>query len=321
MTTKLVVVDDGSTACKIAFFNTDNPETITKLISPNRAEIGRGISFGNANHVYTTNEELDTKYTFSDSKDALPTSNKEFQYGDLCRASLQHALVKSGIEESKIDLCVTLPINQFYSKDGSENQANIEKKKAAHLGYIRSDNHKTYEINSVSVYPEGIPAMLLMLEDSQILQTDISILIDIGGTTSDVCLFSGKLEELRSVNSYECGMIEIMDSIRSELNQTMTNIVPMHLDFILRNFDNKDVLNQQLHCDINVIKHSTPILDRLYHQLIQLNGGSFSNTKVYLTGGGALILNSFLKIKDVDSIVIPNPETALAEAILLINQG
>lgn len=318
MNNKHVVIDDGSTACKLAYYE---KEAVITLISPNRAEIGSGISFGSANHVYTTNEELKTKYTFSDGKNALPTSNKDFQYSDLCRASLQHALVKSGIKEQNIDLSVTLPINQFFNKDGAENTENIEKKKAAHLGYIHSDNHQTYKIHSVSVYPEGLPAMLMMLEDSNILSTDTSILIDIGGTTSDVCLFSGKLENIISINSYDCGMVEIMESIRAELNQTMNNIFIMHLDFILRHFDNNEAINNQLRCDVDVMKHANPILERLYHLLIELNRGAFSNTKVFITGGGASILSSFLKNKNINSSVIPNSETALAEAILLINKG
>lgn len=318
---KIVVADDGSTACKLAYIDPTNPDQVITLISPNRAELGRGFSFGSVNHVYSVDEEGTTQYTFNELKNALPTNNKEFQYHPQSRASVQHALVMSGIKETDIDLCVTLPISQYYQKTGDENIANIESKKKAHLGFIRSENHQTYKINTVSVFPEGIPAMLLALEDRDILPTDTSMLIDIGGTTSDICIFSGKLENIINISSIECGMFEIMESIRSELTQSMNNIYTMHLDFVLRNFDNRDAINKQIHCDIDVMQHANQTLERLYRQLLPLNNGDFLNTNVYLTGGGANILGEFLKRYNIKSNIIAEPETALAKAILFIKNS
>ncbi len=316
---KLVVADDGSTACKLAFFNEEDKDEVSTLISSNRAELGCGFSFGTLNYSYTTNDELKTKYTFSDEKDALPTSNKAFQYHEQSRASVHHALVKSGIKADNIKLCVTLPINQFYNNDGTENTINIAKKKETHLGYISSDNHKTYNICDVVVYPEGIPAMLLALDDD-ILPTDTSLLIDIGGTTADLCLFNGKLNNIMNMDSLNCGMTSIMDSIKSELNQSMNNIYTMHLDFILRNFNNPEEIYKNIHCDVDVMKHARPILEKLYRNIVEFNKGAFTNTRIYLTGGGAIILNAFLTENGVSSKIIDNSETALAKSILLLNQ-
>ncbi len=316
---KIVVADDGSTACKLAFFDESNKEKVVTLISSNRAELGRGFNFGSLNYIYTTNLDKGTKYTFSDEKDALPTSNRSFQYHEQCRASVHHALVKSEIKADNIKLCVTLPINQFYNNDGTENTENIANKKQTHLDYISSDNHKTYKICEVVVYPEGIPAMLLALEDD-ILPTDTSLLIDIGGTTADLCLFNGKLNNIINMDSLNIGMSAIMDSMRSELNQNMNNIYTMHLDFILRNFDKPEEITKNIHCNIDVMQHARKILEKLYRNIVEFNKGSFTNTRIYLTGGGAKILNVFLAENGVSSKIIDNSETALAKSILLLNQ-
>ncbi|HIF9538191.1 TPA: plasmid segregation protein ParM domain-containing protein [Photobacterium damselae] len=316
---KIVVGDDGSTACKLAYFDESNPSEVKTFVSHNRAELGQGFSFGKPNYVYITDDEKDTKYTFSDDKNALPTSNKAFQYDEQCRASVQHALVQSGIQETNIDLCVTLPISQFFNKDGTHNTDNIERKRAVHLGYIKSVNHKTYNIKSVSVYPEGIPAILAEIQHHDIKPTDTCMCLDLGGTTSDACIFTGKLNNIINVDSYNCGMFEVMENIRAELNNDLNNIYTMHLDFILRNANNPELIKDTINKEIDVRKHYLPVFERLYRQVIELNKGSLSNTKVFLAGGGAFLFHEFLQEKDIESTVIQNAETALAESILLIH--
>ena len=57
---------------------------------------------------------------------------------------------------------MTLPINQFFNGDGYPNDGNIEQNKKNDFGFIHSENHKIFNIKSISVYPEGIPAIYIL---------------------------------------------------------------------------------------------------------------------------------------------------------------
>nr|AVI43839.1 Plasmid segregation protein ParM [Klebsiella pneumoniae] len=66
----------------------------------------------------TFNYQVGTlKYTDSVSRDAIPTTNVEYQYGDLNLLAVHHALLNSGLEPQPVSLTVTLPLSEYYDGD------------------------------------------------------------------------------------------------------------------------------------------------------------------------------------------------------------
>ncbi|KLV03543.1 hypothetical protein ABT56_19130 [Photobacterium aquae] len=318
MNNHLVVCDDGSTSCKLT---TEIDGEIISIISPNRAEIGKGISFGKQPFVYKISDDDDSQsafLTFSEQKNALPTSNKSYQFHPQSRASVHHALNQAGIANGKIDLVVTLPINQYFNADGSVNDGNIEKKKHTHMGFIQSVNHKTYSIETVHVYPEGIPAIYMYLQKYELKSTEISMLLDIGGTTTDAVIFIGNAAELIRIDSFSVGTFEIMESIRSELTNTLSNVFTMHLDLILKHFEDPDFIKENLNVEVDINKHLSPVFERLLIELHEFNKGEINNTNIYITGGGAKLLSHYLNKKGIKNTTLERHETALSEAIYML---
>ncbi len=92
-----IYCDDGSTNVKLAWFEGDELQT---RVSANSFRHGWKVAEFSA---ATFNYQVGTlKYTWdSVSRDAIPTTNVEYQYGDLNLLAVHHALLNSGLEPQR----------------------------------------------------------------------------------------------------------------------------------------------------------------------------------------------------------------------------
>ena len=97
-----IYCDDGSTNVKLAWFEGDELQT---RVSANSFRHGWKVAEFSA---ATFNYQVGTlKYTWdSVSRDAIPTTNVEYQYGDLNLLAVHHALLNSGLAVSYTHLDV-----------------------------------------------------------------------------------------------------------------------------------------------------------------------------------------------------------------------
>ncbi len=162
---KHISCDDGSTSVKLAWYS---GETLETMVSPNSFRTGwkvEGIGGSKAFNYQVGG----IRYTADNvSRDAVATTNVEYQYGDLNLLAVHHALLNSGMEPQQVSLTVTLPVSEYYDANCQKNQENINRKKQNLLRPITLNRGKTFEITDVRVMPESLPAVFSELSRLQV---------------------------------------------------------------------------------------------------------------------------------------------------------
>lgn len=251
------------------------------------SKISEGSSFTNENKIiYEGKEfqigegEFSTDWNKSEKESTLP-----FLFTALARSS----------NENFFQVVLGLPIQQY--------KANKEKLKK----YIEENRGKTiiYKgvkreiiISDVIIAPEGAAAYYnLSLEQKSKIGNKPLIIIDIGGRSSDACLFeNGKITKVWTIPT---GMLNVYQDIINYINTTYTE------EFKLE--DGEVILKEGLFLrgkqqDIEFIK---PILQKHFNSIykdIQLN---FNTSKGYvlLTGGGSITFQKAFKNR-LDNLLI-----------------
>lgn len=251
------------------------------------SKISEGSSFTNENKIiYEGKEfqigegEFSTDWNKSEKESTLPL--------------LFTALARSS-NENFFQVVLGLPIQQY--------KANKEKLKK----YIEENRGKTiiYKgvkreiiISDVIIAPEGAAAYYnLSLEQKSKIGNKPLIIIDIGGRSSDACLFeNGKITKVWTIPT---GMLNVYQDIINYINTTYTE------EFKLE--DGEVILKEGLFLrgkqqDIGFIK---PILQKHFNSIykdIQLN---FNTSKGYvlLTGGGSITFQKAFKNR-LDNLLI-----------------
>lgn len=307
----MICIDDGSTGNKVAFKNGDS--WTFKTIS-NRAELGRGVSDDGRSSTYSVDGKV---FTFYEQCEALQTSNVHYQYSDHALLSVHHALHECGFSGQKVNISVTLPINQFF-KDGRVNTANIEKKKQNLLREVEAEDKAPVKIMSVVVYPEGIPAVQPLICDSKgnslVDSDELTFIADFGGTTLDLALFSGAAERIIRADSYDIGMLNCFDSIKLETGRS--GLRDMQLQLLL---ETGQCAGGKVKVDR--LSVSKPLMSKAATRIIDFLGKDLDSlSHAYLIGGGADLLALTLEGLGVNASVVPDSTLALVKAIAKIEQ-
>lgn len=306
-----VYTDDGSTGVKVVFYN-ENGDLIKKTVS-NNAVLENSLSDDSATYFI----EDDTFTFYLGSSNTLSTNNLQFQYSNHACASVHHALHSLNVS-GDVDLFVTLPINQFY-KGTKKNTENIEKKKNAMLRDVRTENDDSIKINSVTVWPEAIPALRPLLVDgagnSIVSEHDYSLVCDIGGNSIDCVIFVGCAEVIMRAESFDLGMIECYPLISTALGKSV-NIA--HAKELL---ETGQCMNGKFTVDREEI--TRPLMSKAVNKINAFLGDDIDKdflAHTVVIGGGADLLSSALNNAGFDSKVIEDPTMALVSAIADIDR-
>ncbi|KAI3350845.1 ParM/StbA family protein [Clostridium botulinum] len=232
--------------------------------------------------LYIGDGEFSTDWNKSQKENTLPL--------------LFSALARSS-NENFFQIVLGLPIQQF-----KNNKEDFKK-------YIEDNRGKTviYKgikreiiISDVLVAPEGAAAYYnLTIEQKKMIGNKPLIIVDIGGRTTDVCLFEDK--KIRFVKTIPVGMLNVYKDIIDNVNTTYTE------DYKLE--DGELILREGLFLrgkqqDITFIK---PILQRHFNSIYKDLQFNFNTSKGYvlLTGGGGITFKQAFKNR-LENLIISN---------------
>ncbi|MBB6623852.1 ParM/StbA family protein [Clostridium gasigenes] len=209
------------------------------------------------------------------------------------------ALARSS-KDSFFQVVLGLPIQQYKSNKESFKRY-IEENRGKSIIY--KGVKREIIISDVIIAPEGAAAYYnLSFEQKKIIGNHPLIIIDIGGRTTDICLFeNGKITKVWTVPT---GMLNIYQDIIDYINTTYTEGYKLE--------DGEVILKEGLFLkgkqqDINFIK---PILQKHFNSIykdLQLN---FNTSKGYvlLTGGGSIVLKRAFENR-LENLIISNDPT------------
>ncbi|NFQ84197.1 ParM/StbA family protein [Clostridium sporogenes] len=208
------------------------------------------------------------------------------------------ALAKSS-EDIMFQVVLGLPIQQYKNNKDSLKQLIQENKcKTLEIGGITRD----IIITDIEIAPEGASAYYnLSVENKELIGKRQLIIVDIGGRTTDVCLF--KNNKIQGFKTIPVGMMNVYTDIVTEVNSRFTESFKLE--------DGESILGEGLFLygeqqDINFIK---PILKRHFNSIYKELQLKFELAKGYvlLTGGGSLVFRNAFENRLKNLIISDDP--------------
>ncbi|HGJ5876532.1 MAG TPA: plasmid segregation protein ParM domain-containing protein [Arsenophonus sp.] len=288
-----IYIDDGSTNIKLTW----SEDGIQKhFISPNSFKRDWSVSFGDNNSSnYTINGEM---YSFDAiSPTAVTTTNVAYQYSDVNVIAVHHALLQSKLTPQNVEIVVSLPIAEFFDTKNQPNLSNIEKKKENFKKKVEVKDGKTFNITSVEVMPESIPAGFSIAKDLD--ELDSLLIVDLGGTTLDIAQVMGKMNGVSKIyGDSNLGVSMITQSVKEALSSAKTNGSHYLADDIIIHSDDLNYLKRRIN-DASKIDMVLSALNesrhRLIHRVLDAVNIFSGYTHVMVIGGGAEIISETIK--------------------------
>lgn len=322
---KHITCDDGSTSVKLAWYD---GEELRTLVSPNSFRTGwkvEGLSGSKAFNYQVGG----IRYTADNvSRDAVTTTNVEYQYGDLNLLAVHHALLNSGLEPQRVSLTVTLPVSEYYDANCQKNQENINRKKQNLLRPIALNRGKTFGITDVRVMPESLPAVFSELSRLQVGPLETSLVIDLGGTTLDAGVLVGQFEDVSAIyGNPGMGVSMVTRAAQAALRNAGSETSPFVADAVVRQRHDAAFLDQV----INEASQVSAVVDAIESEIVSLGARVVTDlarwrnvNRVFLVGGGAALIEPAVRkawnLASERIIVIAEPQLALAREIALFEK-
>lgn len=317
---KTIFCDDGSTAIKLAWF--DDEGKIESIITYNSFKKSWNVSLnGKATYNYTVDGE---QYSYDPySPDAIKTTNIDFQYSTENLLAIHHALLESKIQPQEIELIVTLPISEFYTSDMKPNLDNIAKKKKNLLRKIESDSGMVFTLKKINVVPESLPSAANSLEQDNVHEMEVSLVVDLGGTTLDCGTIAGKYAHISHVSGDSTiGVSLVTNAVYNALDRASTTTSYLVADQLVKKHDDEELYKTLINdkSKIDDVKNSFNdavklLSDRVISHIKHEYKKSFN--RIYLTGGGASLIYPAVKAAYPNQIItiMDDSQTALVTSI------
>ncbi len=319
-----IYCDDGSTNVKLAWFESNELMT---YVSANSFRHGWKVAdFGTGTFNYQVGK---IKYTWdSVSRDAIPTTNVDYQYGDLNLLGVHHALLNSGLTPQPVSLTVTLPLSEYYDHDCQRHEENIQRKQENLMRSLMLNRGEVFTVAEVRVMPESLPAAFSRLAQLAPGAGETTLIIDLGGTTLDAGVIVGQFEDISAVHGNpSVGVSQVTRAAQNALRTAESETSPLVADRVIRHRKDRDFLNR-------IINDSTRIdyVARTIEDAIESLGSrvvseltAFRNVnRVFLVGGGASLIEGAVRKAwplAPDRIeIISDPQLALAREIALYSK-
>ena len=319
-----IYCDDGSTNVKLAWFEGNELQT---RVSANSFRHGWKVAEFSA---ATFNYQVGTlKYTWdSVSRDAIPTTNVEYQYGDLNLLAVHHALLNSGLEPQPVSLTVTLPLSEYYDGDCQRNEENIRRKRENLMRELVLNKGRAFTVTDVKVMPESLPAAFSRLAELKPGPAETTLIIDLGGTTLDAGVIVGQFDDISAVHGNpSVGVSQVTRATAGALRAADSETSALIADTVIRNRNDRQYLQRV----INDAGKIDDVLSKITEAITSLGARvtseltAFRNVnRVFLVGGGASLIEEAIRQAwplAPDRIeVIGDPQLALAREIALYNK-
>lgn len=264
----IIGVDLGNYAVKTS----EKIHFLSKVIESNGFYIGDEIGY-EGKSIIVGEGEFQTDFNKSMKENTLPL--------------LFSALALSNANERFFQVVLGLPIQQ-YKSNKKEMIKYIEENRSKEISI--NGNVRDITITDIEIAPEGASAYYNL---SSAAKNDIGskqlVIVDIGGRTTDVCLFKDK--QIKNYKTITVGMLNVYNDIVTTVNELYTK------SFVLE--DGEEIIKDGLfidgeYKDVSFIK---TILKRHFDSIfkdLQLNF-DISKGYVFLTGGGANIFKGAFK--------------------------
>lgn len=226
---------------------------------------------------------------------------------------LYYSIAKS-TEDNLNQVILGLPIQQ-YKKEKDNLKEMIENNKIKEI--VIENKTRNIFITDVEIAPESAAAYYnLDLETKNKIGNKQLIIVDIGGRTTDICLFKDR--KIKEVKTVPVGMLNIYQEIIDYINTEYTESFKLE--------DGEGILKEGLflngsHRDISFIK---PILLNNFNSIwkeIQLKFNT-SLGYILLTGGGSLTLGKAFKNRIGNNLIISkNPLFDNAEGFKKVGES
>lgn len=316
-----VYCDDGSTNVKLAWFDEGALQT---AVSANSFRHGWKVAaFGAEAFNYQVGA---LKYTWDRvSRDAVSTTNVEYQYGDLNLLAVHHALLTSGLSPRKVTLTVTLPLSEFYDQDCQKNEVNIQRKRENLLRTLKVNKQECFTITDVRVMPESLPAAFSRLAELKPGPEETSMIIDLGGTTLDAGIIVGQFDDISAIHGNTgVGVSVVTRAAQAALRTAESETSPLMADNVIRRRKDRAFLNSIIN-DGDKIDYVTDKIEEAISALGALVVSELARyrsvNRIFLVGGGAPLIEDAVRqawpLAAERTEIICDPQLALAREIAL----
>ncbi len=316
-----IYCDDGSTNVKLAWF--EGEQLKTSLTANSFRHGWKVADFGSSALNYMVGS---LKYTWdSVSRDAVPTTNVEYQYGDLNLLAVHHALLNSGLEPQTVALTVTLPLSEYYDHDCQKNEDNIRRKRENLLRDLTVNKRERFTISDVTVMPESLPAAFSRLAQLKPGASETTLIIDLGGTTLDAGVIVGQFEDISAVHGNPAiGVSQVTRAAQAALRAAESETSPLIADSVIQKRKDRAFLNSIIN-DGARIDYVTDKIEEAIQSLgaqVVTELARYRNVnRVFLVGGGAVLIEPAVRnawpLTPERIEVINDPQLALAREIAL----
>lgn len=283
-----IYIDDGSTNIKLQWI--DDGE-FKQSISPNSFKREWAVAFGGQHaYNYMLNGE---QYSFDAiSPEAVVTTNVAWQYSDVNVVAVHHALLCTGVPPQDVSVVVTLPLAEYYNKNNQPNEGNIRRKKDNLMRAVELNGGKTFNICSVEVMPESIPAGFDVVKDLN--ELDSLLIIDLGGTTLDVSQVMGKMRGIsRIFGDSSLGVSLMTSAVKDALSVARTKGSSYLADDIIIHRNDEAYLASRINdtsCVALVREAMNDAHGRLVNRVIEAVSRFEGYSHVMVIGGGAELI-------------------------------
>lgn len=315
-----VVIDDGSKAAKLVCLN-ENGDLVPQLTLNSFVAEFRVKHEGSNPFNYLV-DGLERYSHHSEASHALETTDVSHQYDEISRLNVHHALHASGLKPQDVHINVTLPLSQFYTSLGETNNENIQRKKDNLMKPVEryvDGNRSAFNVTSVTVFPESLPAVTRADEIDEIESFESSLVIDLGGTTLDVASITGQLEQISKVKGFDrIGCSIVYDEIRRYLDSVNLNSSNAYIQHLIDNRDDKAALKVAEANRDGVFQAIQDAMHKLQTMVIKaVTQVEERPHNVFLVGGGSFLISDVIAQHYENSkvIVVDNPQFALSLAM------
>lgn len=190
-----------------------------------------------------------------------------------------------------------LPVGQ-YKKNKESLKAKIEENNFKHI--LFKNKEKDILITDVLIAPEGASTYYnLTREQKENIGNKQLLVVDIGGRTTDICLFQNK--KILDVKTIPIGMLNVYQEIIDDVNELYTQELKLE--------DGEEILKDGLFLDGEYKDNSfiKPILLKTFNSIYKDLQLHFNPSKGYvlLTGGGSKVFEKAFKNR-LKNIILDN---------------
>lgn len=314
---RFVADDNGYADHKFAWYDGKGDIQVGKV--PSRVQLGaasiRSAANGAAVGGYQTQGET---YTCGNLlRDPLNLRNGDYPTSPANRVLFTHGLATFGLLDGPIRACVTLPLRDYYKRDGGINEAI---KEAAMANFMENPVEvigaaQQPDILSVNVYAEAMCGYFdwLLTDSGEARQEVLNIqgeiaVVDIGGSTTDiVSLQYDKQLVVNNDNSgtEKVGVLDAKDQLTTKIREAMIregHFDGGHDDQLPKNFIDDVLMTgkgrwMQREWDFTAERDEScqSVAQRLTTYIKTTLGGVGNYEAIVVIGGGSIVFRPWLE--------------------------